>query len=148
MTDPTAKMTDRPQIRAFVLAGHALFTLVSGRTGERRTYKVEQSEPNERYPKPGYFVRLLVGPNNEDDFRYIGFMWEGSSGDLGFKPGKDTALTPAMAGFAWFTRALNGTADLAQVEFWHAGRCGKCGRTLTTPESIASGIGPVCAGRV
>jgi hypothetical protein len=28
------------------------------------------------------------------------------------------------------------------------GRCGRCGRTLTKPESIAAGIGPVCAGMV
>jgi hypothetical protein len=28
------------------------------------------------------------------------------------------------------------------------GHCGVCGRTLTDPESIARGIGPVCAGRM
>jgi hypothetical protein len=40
--------------------------------------------------------------------------------------------------------------DLAAVEAtgWkvhHEGRCGRCGRTLTVPESIESGIGPECA---
>lgn len=30
----------------------------------------------------------------------------------------------------------------------HTGVCGKCGRTLTDPESIDAGIGPVCAGKV
>lgn len=28
------------------------------------------------------------------------------------------------------------------------GECGVCGRTLTNPESIAAGIGPICAGRL
>lgn len=28
------------------------------------------------------------------------------------------------------------------------GQCGQCGRTLTNPESIAAGIGPICAGRI
>lgn len=28
------------------------------------------------------------------------------------------------------------------------GECGKCHRTLTNPDSIAAGIGPVCAGRL
>lgn len=153
--DPTAQMTDLAQIRTFVLAGHALFTLVSKRTGERRTFLVEKGEPNERFPKPGYFVRLLTGPDNTNDFSYIGFMWE-RDGSIGFKPGRNPGAgleygSPAVAGFAWFTSALNAPAAaerfLAQAEFWHAGRCGKCGRTLTTPESIAAGIGPVCAGR-
>jgi hypothetical protein len=29
-------------------------------------------------------------------------------------------------------------------EFRHEGRCGRCGRTLTVPESIDSGFGPEC----
>ena len=28
------------------------------------------------------------------------------------------------------------------LEVWHEGRCGKCGRKLIVPESIARGIGP------
>jgi len=27
---------------------------------------------------------------------------------------------------------------------FHEGACGRCGRTLTVPESIASGFGPEC----
>jgi hypothetical protein len=30
------------------------------------------------------------------------------------------------------------------IEIWHEGRCGKCGRTLTVPDSIANGLGPEC----
>ena len=33
------------------------------------------------------------------------------------------------------------------VQVWHEGRCGKCGRKLTVPESLTSGLGPECAGR-
>ena len=31
------------------------------------------------------------------------------------------------------------------LEIFHEGRCCACGRKLTTPESILSGIGPECA---
>jgi SWI/SNF-related matrix-associated actin-dependent regulator 1 of chromatin subfamily A len=31
-------------------------------------------------------------------------------------------------------------------QLWHQGRCSCCGRTLTDSDSIARGIGPVCAG--
>jgi len=33
----------------------------------------------------------------------------------------------------------------AQVQFWHEGRCGRCNRRLTVPESITLGFGPDCA---
>lgn len=36
----------------------------------------------------------------------------------------------------------------ASIRYGHElGSCGVCGRTLTDPESIAAGIGPVCAGK-
>ena len=31
------------------------------------------------------------------------------------------------------------------LEVWHEGRCGRCGRKLTTPQSVETGFGPVCA---
>jgi hypothetical protein len=34
------------------------------------------------------------------------------------------------------------------VEFWHEGKCCRCGRKLTVPASIASGIGPECATKI
>ena len=34
---------------------------------------------------------------------------------------------------------------LARFEFRHEGRCGRCGRALTVPESIDTGFGPHCA---
>lgn len=42
--------------------------------------------------------------------------------------------------------AIAGGVIPPSLEVWHEGRCGRCGRALTVPESIASGIGPVCEG--
>jgi hypothetical protein len=145
-TTPTAQLSDLNAIRSFVLGGNALFTLVSKHTGERRTFKVEKGEPNERYPKPGYFVRMLCGPDNENDYRYVGFLFHTADGRLRLKTKGEGDARAAV--FRWFLEMLNvgGLGRfLEQAEFWHAGRCCRCGRTLTTPESIASGIGPVCA---
>ena len=48
-------------------------------------------------------------------------------------------------GFAWFWRSLNSGRDFpAGFEFWHEGRCARCSRRLTVPESISSGFGPEC----
>lgn len=34
---------------------------------------------------------------------------------------------------------------LDRVEVWHEGSCGRCGRKLTVPSSIETGLGPECA---
>lgn len=48
-------------------------------------------------------------------------------------------------GFAWFWRTLTNGRDFpAGFEFWHEGRCARCSRRLTVPESISSGFGPEC----
>jgi hypothetical protein len=54
-----------------------------------------------------------------------------------------------VRGFGWLWRRLTQGQDLPdKVEVWHEGRCGKCSRRLTVPESIATGLGPVCASRL
>src|ERR1019366_4832357 len=47
---------------------------------------------------------------------------------------------------AWnylWDRVLRGLLP-ANLEVWHEGKCGRCGRKLTVPESIERGIGPEC----
>lgn len=38
-------------------------------------------------------------------------------------------------------------ASLSRLQVWHEGRCGRCGRKLTVPSSIETGLGPECAGK-
>jgi hypothetical protein len=36
----------------------------------------------------------------------------------------------------------------AGFDVHHEGKCGRCGRKLTVPESVKSGFGPECAGKI
>jgi hypothetical protein len=46
-----------------------------------------------------------------------------------------------------FLRLSAGELELAGKAYAvESGNCRRCGRRLTTPESIAAGIGPVCDG--
>lgn len=63
-------------------------------------------------------------------------------------------LNPAAAtakvdeGFRGLLDALLADPKAAAVEYGHrTGSCCVCGRTLTDPESVAAGIGPVCASK-
>lgn len=49
--------------------------------------------------------------------------------------------------FYWlWVKHLGPSVELPeQVQFWHEGRCGHCGRRLTVPASINTGFGPDCA---
>ena len=61
----------------------------------------------------------------------------------------DEAADPARvwAAQATLQYACGGTI-FSKAEYAEADRCGRCGRELTDPESIARGVGPECYGRL
>lgn len=149
-------------IRRFILGGIAIFTLLSKKSGERKTFRVRKAEDVDGSGRPhGYYVDLLTGPNNTEDYRYLCFMWITASAncetELHVKLNKQKWGEEAFLVFEWLAKRINAVCIFkridaqksfeAQSEFFHEGRCGVCGRTLTTPESIELGIGPICAGR-
>ena len=143
-------MTDWAVVRRFIFAGAAHFTLRSLRTGERFTYRVRVKKKDVAVgaQDPAYFVCWLRGPDNGADYGYVGVL----RGDLGLRltaASRVTRTAPCVRGLVWFLDAMKrGHAVLGvRVEFWHEGRCGRCGRRLTVPESVADGFGPECAGR-
>lgn len=133
-----AQITDPARVRAFVCAGNATFTLVSKKTGARFTYRVRKTAPE----KPA-FVSVLTGPDNTSDFEYLGVIFE----DTGFRVTQRSRIrpdAPSALAFGWFWQHIDDARLHERVEFWHTGRCGRCGRLLTVPESIETGLGPVC----
>ncbi len=139
----SSRFTTAADAVAYILAGRARVTLVSGKSGTRFTYKV--SQPNDGGP---HFVSLLTGSDNGADYTFLGTIFEGKT----YRPGKKSSIgttAPSAVAFAWAWGILQ-AHDLIHpaLEIWHEGTCGKCGRALTVPSSIASGIGPVCGEKV
>jgi hypothetical protein len=123
----------------FALAGNATFTVTSIATGRRFTFKVRK--PSATSP---HFVSVMTGSDNENDFTFLGTIFDGAN----FVHGRKSSISPeadSAKAFAWFWRNV---ANLpAAVTVHHEGKCCRCGRKLTVPESIESGIGPECAGK-
>lgn len=122
--------------KPYALAGKATVTLRSMKTGTRFTYRIKKHKTEELY-----FVGVLNGPDNTNNYQYLGTIFpEGFSvtrkSQINFK-------APSAVAFHWFAKNM----EHAAVEVWHEGACGKCGRKLTVPESIESGLGPTCASR-
>lgn len=124
---------------AFIMSGNAVVTLQSLKTGKRYTYRINQPKEN---ADSRWFVSLLTGPDNTEDYKYLG-MIRGQVFRLTAKSAVPKEALPIVA-FDWVFRRLVAGKSLDGVEVWHAGRCGRCGRPLTVPESIASGYGPEC----
>lgn len=138
------KMTNVADIRAFVLAGNATFTLVSKATEQRFTYRV--TELDEKDSAVQFFVNLMNGPDNIHSFSYLGHIFR--SGDyVHGRKSKTGPDAPSAKAFNWFYQKVivaNSATIPEQLEFWHEGFCAACGRKLTVPESIETGLGPEC----
>lgn len=135
-------LRDPAAIRKFMFAGRATFTLVSTKTGARFTYCLRLGSKGD-----AYFVNVLTGPDNESDFELIGLVvmagWHYRHVRRNSRIGEGAA---SVVAFKWFLdKLLNRSAVLeGQLEFWHEGKCGRCNRVLTVPESLESGFGPEC----
>lgn len=128
--------------KEFIYAGNAIFTLKSLRTGEHFTYKFTKKDTV-------YFASVLNGPDNWTNYAYLGLT---SPDTLGLRltaksrAGDDAPSVRALRWWLSTLRAQRNVDDL--VEFKHEGKCCRCGRKLTHPESIDSGIGPECASKI
>lgn len=134
---------------SFITAGNAYFTVRSQKSGVRYTYRVSLAKPQpgyEHWTGHSYFVALLTGPENTADYQYLGMIRDNVFRLTRASKMNNTA-TPVKA-FRWVWDHLIRRELPPQTELWHQGRCGRCGRTLTVPESIAAGIGPECAGKM
>jgi hypothetical protein len=126
----------------FILAGNATFTLRSAKTGARYTYKVRKNED-----KPGvWFVGYLTGSDNESDFTPLANIRDRKV-RLNSKMKNFEKSAPWVA-LNWFLTNLFANITPGNIEIFHAGRCGRCGRKLTVPESVTDGFGPECIGKV
>ena len=146
MSDNTATFTQADNTLAFILAGNARFTVESAKTGVRYTFRVSAAK-DAKEGQSLWFVSLLTGSDNESDYTYMGIV-RGDGDRFSFMTTKKSRFTmgstPAVA-FNWTFQALIAGRMPTGVEVSHEGRCGRCGRTLTVPSSIAAGIGPECA---
>jgi hypothetical protein len=138
------------QQKQFVLAGNATFTVQNTNTGTRYTFKVckaKDQDPAANNARTLHFVKLLTGSDNENDYIYIGTIFNGQE----FRRTRTSKVTedaPGFKAFAGVWGCLSGKGLPEAIKFYHEGKCCRCGRTLTVPESIEAGIGPECAGKI
>jgi len=122
----------------FILAGNSTFTCLNTKTSNRFTYKVKLSKTSTP-ENPLFFVKVLTNP---ETYQFIGSIFKDR-----FKYSQKSKISNEAQSVIVFqyilSKLLLGKLDSC-VEIYHEGKCGKCGRQLTVPESIEMGIGPEC----
>jgi len=135
------------------------FTIESPKGGHR-TFRVATVKRGKLEGKR--ILSLLSGADNEGDYQGFAFVME--RGVIVWRKFRAPMSVAFIDGVSWDTNwsawqkmatMLWSLSERGEESKWHdrgyrllwEGRCVRCNRKLTVPESIRSGIGPVCAGR-
>lgn len=140
--------------KEFVNGGNATFTVEIPHTFQEEkgtpdhyTYRIVRKDG----PRPVWFAGLLAGPDNNSDYQYMGMYYPyRTSISLTGKSRYNEDSMPVRMLNRILARIQDNSVEQMEASGFrlhHEGKCCVCGRKLTTPESIETGIGPVCAGK-
>lgn len=119
---------------------NGIITMKSMKTGEHRTFRIRTMKQDSKFLPGKRVVELLQGPDNESDYRSFGMIGDDGRVYLWKKH-------QGQAFYVWVASALQSPDRYVdRVEFSFEGRCRRCNRLLSDPDSVASGIGPTCSG--
>ena len=136
------KINGKEAIQSFMYAGKAIITLLNTTLNTRITFKFKQAKDATNV----HFVSVKNGSDNEKSWSFIGTIFNTAAYAHSKKSSLSYDSIAAKTVIFLLDRLKTNTLPV-NLEIWHEGRCGCCGRLLTTPESILVGIGPNCARR-
>jgi hypothetical protein len=135
--------------KSFLEAGRAIFT-VSNDKGEHYTYRIGQSRNPSR---PMYFASMLgkdgIDTGTSRLWTYLG-TYDKTTGAIRLTQGsKVNEESRGLKVLRWAVQRVHLSKDIPEgYKIQHAGRCGRCSRRLTDPESLRIGLGPECSGKI
>lgn len=142
---PTPAQLTLENAQRAILAGKAFVTFKNITTGKRFTYRITQIKERATGNKmERWFVSVLNGSDNNTNYRYIGWI----NNNFVFKHTASSKIAADAQSVKAFENVFGRIVNLQphdSLEIWHEGKCLCCGKRLTVPESIQSGLGPICA---
>jgi len=139
--------TDAADALSFIMGGNATFTLTSAKTGTHFTFKATAPKNAPADATSPRFIKVLNGTDNSwnGDWMFIGTIQPKRGLSAGQKGRPDAMSFKALQ---WTLLKLATGAMPTDLTIQHSCKCGRCGRELTHPESVASGFGPECITKV
>ena len=116
-------------------------TIENPETGGYRTFSIRTQGEDSRFAPGRRVVALLAGPDNTSDYQGFGFADASGIKVWGKKAAKKS--------FCTFADMLENPSkwESKGAVYHFSTKCRVCNRKLTPPESVTSGIGPICSGR-
>lgn len=125
----------------FFKGGRALFTVANDK-GNHYTFKIRKAKEDQF---KHFFVSLLTGPQNTNDYTYMGIYNPNAHKVFLTAKSKYNAESVPFKVINWaINMVANGKTLPVGYSIQHEGRCAKCGKLLTDPVSIETGFGPIC----
>lgn len=129
----------------FIAAGSAEFAVEDRNTGKVREYKVIRHKNFDQGTRKWNVLMLYRDSSGESGYAYLGYIQGGIFTHHALYSVYDEESEEFTAFDSCFLRVGRGRDLPDFLTFYHLGRCGRCGRKLTDPESINRGLGPKCA---
>ena len=120
---------------------NGIITVENTARGTHRTFRIKTQKEDAKFAPGERILSLLTGPDNTTSYTQIAFVKEDGRIILWRRYQTEQ--------YERLIRVLLEPDYYQSIGFayHYEGHCRRCNRLLTTPESLRSGIGPVCDGR-
>jgi len=120
---------------------NGIITINNPETGKHRTFQIRTQKTDASFAPGARILSLLSGPNNGSDYTSIGIVKDDGNVTM-WKKHRESSLMNK-----YVDMVMNPVKYASKVEYLWEGKCRCCNRKLTSPESIKSGVGPICGGK-
>jgi hypothetical protein len=132
------------KVHDYLISGNAIFTVQNEKTKRRFTYKISRGKTAAF--SHVYYVRVLAmnDNNSASSYRFVGAYTVENGFVFSKKRAKVSGDSLSVLTIIWVFKNIHTLYLYPFVKFWHESYCGKCGKKLTTPESLKYGYGREC----
>ncbi len=141
MSESMGGIVDNQYLKDFLLAGKCDCSIENIKSGNRFIYEINGNKKNENM----FFVQSVTGMGKI----YGGYILLKEDGSIVYNKGPKGQITDDDMRIQALMYVLKNYDRLPPyVVVQHLGRCARCRRKLTDPDSIRRGLGPECAKKV
>lgn len=131
-----------------ITAGRSILTVRSHKTMKRYTFRFRRPDAKPGWQTRPIWISVLGGPEEGHIWSFLGTIWPTTQPWKFNLSAKSTVPSEdqSVRAIRWIASHLPNAVDvlMEDADWWHEGRCSRCARRLTVPESIESGFGSEC----